>query len=87
MKSPMFVRKETTASGPAFFLRVGRMIEQAGRAALMKSHGSGMIKFVEKASPPNGGEFRSGKVTGGAVGSVKGAKGADTALPAVSCQV
>jgi hypothetical protein len=47
------------------------MIEQAGRVSLMKAQGSGMIRLVEKASPPNGGEFRSGNVTAGSVGSVR----------------
>ena len=48
--------------------------------------GSGMIRFVWKFSPPNGGEFRSGKVTETPVtGSITLATG--TTFPALSCQV
>ena len=38
-KSPMLVRKATTASGPAFFRRVGRIMEQSGRSSHMTQNG------------------------------------------------
>jgi hypothetical protein len=57
---------------------VGRMIETIGNLRLRKIVGSGMIRFVCKASPS---ALRSGK-TRPFVGSVRGG-----AFPALSCQV
>ena len=62
MKSPMLVRNvRAPMAAPSVF--VGRMIETIGRLVSRNGHGSGMIRFVWKSSPPNGGEFRSGNVT------------------------
>src|ERR1700759_4323125 len=67
------------------FVSVGRMMEHGGSLRLRKGHGSGMIGFVLYVSPPNGGEFRSGKVTDTPVtGSLAVSGGA---LPALSAQV
>src|SRR6266567_2335135 len=64
---------------------VGRITEQGGSFRLRKGHGSGMMRLVWKSSPPNGGEFRSGKVTDTPVtGSLAVNAGA---FPALSAQV
>jgi len=62
------------------------MIEQSGKSSLMKSHGSGMIRLVWVSSSAAGGvtALRSGNVN---PLSVNGAKGLDTAPPALSCQM
>src|ERR1019366_2011827 len=65
---------------------VGRMTEQAGRLRLRKGHGSGMIRLVVKISLSFGGAFRFGK-NSPFVGSVNGARGVLSALPALSDQV
>src|SRR5215470_12681660 len=41
---------------------VGRMIETTGNLRSRKTVGSGMIRLVEKSSPPKGGLLRSGKL-------------------------
>src|SRR5205807_297048 len=84
MKSPMAVRKFTTPVAIPF-VWVGRMIETTGSFRLRNGHGSGMIRLVRKSSPPNGGEFRSGKVTDTPVTGSTAVKGG--ALPALSDQV
>ena|SRR5205085_7307034 len=84
MKSPMFVRNCNAPIATPCVL-VGRMIETIGRLRSRNGHGSGMIRFVWKSSPPNGGEFRSGKVTDTPVtGSMAVKRGA---FPASSDQV
>src|SRR5437868_15112222 len=85
MNSPMSVKNLTTAMAIPF-VSVGRIMEHMGRSLLRKGHGSGIIKLVWKVSPPNGAELRSGNVSP-LVGSVKGARGWETALPALSDQV
>src|SRR5881394_3485845 len=85
MKRPIAVRNESAAAA-APRVSVGRMIEHRGSLRLRNGHGSGRIRLVVKSSPPNGGEFRSGKVSP-LVGSVNGASGDDTAAPALSDQV
>ena len=80
MNRPMSVRNLTTPIATPSVL-VGRMAEQGGGLRLMNGYGSGMIRFVWKVSPPNGGAFRSGNVKP-LVGSVKGG-----ALPALFDQV
>src|ERR1700757_5428905 len=84
MKSPMSVRNFTT---PVAIPRVsvGRMIEHGGSLRLRKGHGSGIIRFVWKFSPPNGGEFRSGNVTETPVTGSTAVNGG--ALPALSAHV
>src|SRR6516164_10089391 len=85
MKRPMFVRnvRAPIAMPPVL---VGRIIETMGRLGSKNGHGSGMIKFVWKSSPPNGGEFRSGNVTCTPVtGSTT--SGIGGALPALSDHV
>ena len=85
MKRPMFVRnvRAPIAMPPVL---VGRIIETMGRLGSKNGHGSGMIKFVWKSSPPNGGEFRSGNVTCTPVtGSTT--SGIGGALPALSAHV
>ena len=67
------------------FVSVGRMIEHTGSLRLRNGHGSGMIRFVWNSSPPNGGEFRSGNVTGTLVTGSTAVRGG--ALPALSDQV
>src|SRR5208337_1104652 len=85
MKSPSAV-KALRAPIAAPFVAVGRMIEHAGSCLLRNTVGSGMIRLVWKSSPPNGEEFRSGKVTFTPVtGSTT--SGSCGALPALSCQV
>src|ERR1700722_6319660 len=84
MNSPIAVRKLTTPIAIPF-VSVGRITEHFGSLRLMKGQGSGMIRFVWKFSPPNGGEFRSGKVTETPViGSTAGRGGA---VPPLSAQV
>src|SRR5215471_16033599 len=85
MKRPIAVRNFTTPMATPL-VSVGRMIEHTGRLRLRKGQGSGMIKFVWNVSPPNGVEFRSGNFKP-FVGSVSGASGVETALPALSDQV
>src|ERR1700746_2112475 len=84
MKSPIAVRKSTTFLAIPL-VSVGRMIEHGGSLRLRNGHGSGMIRFVWKSSPPNGGEFRSGKVTDTPVTGSTAVR--DGALPALSDQV
>src|ERR1700758_2890444 len=84
MKSPMAVRKFTTPMAMPF-VSVGRMIEHGGSLRLRNGHGSGMIRLVWKSSPPNGAEFRSGKVTDTPVTGSTAVKGG--AFPALSDQV
>src|SRR5438445_8462129 len=84
MKSPMSVKNLTTPMAIPF-VSVGRMIEHTGSAGLRNGHGSGMIRLVWKSSPPNGGEFRSGKVTDTPVTGSTAVNGG--ALPALSDQV
>src|ERR1700730_18690721 len=62
MKSPSAVRA-FSAPMAAPLVWVGRMIETGGSFRLMNAVGSGMIRFVWKSSPPNGGEFSSLNVT------------------------
>src|SRR5262250_1163693 len=84
MKSPMLVRNvRAPMAAPSVF--VGRMIETIGRLVSRNGHGSGMIRFVWKSSPPNGGEFRSGNVTETPVTGSTAVRGG--ALPALSDQV
>src|SRR5262249_43835506 len=84
MNRPIAVRKLTTPIAIPF-VSVGRMIEHTGSLRLRNGHGSGIIRFVWNSSPPNGGEFRSGKVTDTLVtGSTAVREGA---LPALSDQV
>src|SRR6516162_1499513 len=85
MKSPIAVKNFTTPMATPF-VSVGRMIEHTGRLRLRKGQGSGMMRFVWKVSPPKGEELRSGNVKP-FVGSVSGASGVETALPALSDQV
>ena len=82
MNNPIAVKNFTTPIATPF-VSVGRMIEQTGRLRLRKGQGSGMMRFVWKVSPP---KLRSGNVKL-FVGSVSGASGAETALPALSDQV
>src|SRR5712692_5034655 len=84
MKSPMSVRN-LTAPMAIPFVSVGRMIEHTGSVGLRNGHGSGMIRLVWKFWPPNGGEFRSGKVTDTKVTGSTAVNGG--ALPALSDQV
>src|SRR6266571_4749214 len=84
MKRPMFVRNCSAPMATPSVL-VGRMIETIGRLLSRNGHGSGMIRFVWKSSPPNGGEFRSGKVTDTPVTGSTAVSGG--ALPALSDQV
>src|ERR1017187_966777 len=62
MKRPICVKNLTTPMAIPF-VSVGRITEHRGSLRLINGHGSGMIRLVWKRSPPNGGEFRSGKVT------------------------
>jgi len=80
MNNPMAV-KNLTAPIATPLVSVGRIIEQGGRLRLKNGQGSGMIKLVWKASPPKGGELRSGNISP-FVESVSGG-----ALPALSDQV
>ena len=85
MKSPILVKKFSAPIATPAVL-VGRMIETIGRLVSRNGHGSGMIRFVWKSSPPNGGEFRSGNVTDTPVtGSITFGNGG--ALPALSDHV
>ena len=81
MNSPSAVRA-LTAPIAAPFVLVGRIIEHRGNFRLRNGQGSGKMRFVWYVSPPNGGEFRSGKTSFGLVGSVKAG-----ALPNLSCQI
>jgi len=63
------------------------MIETAGNFRLRNGHGSGMTRLVWKSSPPNGDTLRFGNTSAGFLGSVRGARGSETPLPALSCQV
>src|SRR5205814_977411 len=82
MKSPMFVRNVRAPMATPSVL-VGRMIEQRGNLRLRNGHGSGMIRFFCKSSPPS---ERSGNVTDTPVtGSITLVNGG--ALPALSDQV
>src|SRR3954462_593362 len=85
MNSPIADRKATT---PIAMPRVsvGRITEHLGRLTLRNGHGSGMIRLVLKSSPPNGVASRSGNVRP-FVGSVSGARGIETAAPALSDHV
>jgi hypothetical protein len=60
MKSPTDDRKLTTFMAIPL-VSVGRMMEHAGSLRLKNGHGSGMMRLGRNSSPPNGGEFRSGK--------------------------
>src|SRR5260370_20474285 len=84
MKSPMAARKFATPMAMPF-VSVGRMMEHGGSFRLRNGHGSGIIRLVLKSSPPNGGEFRSGKVTDTPVIGSTADKGG--ALPALSDHV
>src|SRR6516165_6948051 len=85
MINPISVSNFTTPMATPF-VSLGRMIEHTGRLRLRKGHGSGMIRFVWKVSLPKGAELRSGNGKP-FVGSVSGASGVETALPALSDQV
>src|SRR5215469_15402860 len=80
----MEVRKLTTPTATPR-VSVGRMTEHGGSLWLRNGHGSGMIRLVWKVSPPNGEEFRSGKVTDTPVTGSTAVPG--SALPALSDQV
>ena len=81
IKSPIAIRK-LSAPVAAPVVLVGRIMEHAGRLLLKNMVGSGMIRFVWKSSPPNGGALRSGNTSVESLGSVNGG-----AFPALSCQV
>src|ERR1700730_10878571 len=68
------------ATAPALCVDVGRITEQAGRFGLRNSHGSGRILLGWRPSLCG----KTGNVTP-VSGSVKGAKGLDTAFAALSC--
>src|SRR5438477_6179552 len=84
-KSPIAV-KNASAPIAAPRVSVGRIIEHLGSFRLRKGHGSGMIRVVVNVSPPNGGALRFGNVNP-FVGSVRGARGGETAAPALSDHV
>src|SRR5689334_13297766 len=88
-KSPSAVQELTVATAPPSAVEVGRITEQGGKASpSRKSHGSGWILLVWVSSRADAGvtAFRSGNVAPcGFWGSLKGAKGCATALPALSC--
>ena len=86
MKSPSLARA-VNAPMAAPFVSVARMIEHTGNLRLRNGHGSGMIRFVWKSSPPKGEIFRLGNTRLVFVESVRGASGSLTAFPALSCQV
>src|SRR5712664_452449 len=71
IKSPIAVRK-LSAPVAAPVVLVGRMMEHAGRLLLKNMVGSGMIRFVWKSSPPNGGALRPGNTSVESLGSVNG---------------
>src|ERR1700719_618357 len=92
MKSPSSVRL-LTAPIAAFFVSVGRIIEQLGKVLLRNGHGSGMIRLACNVSGWS--KWRSKNVTdelftesktvnGGFPG---GPLGFVFALPALSCHV
>jgi hypothetical protein len=85
MKSPSLVKALTVAAAPPYSSEVGRMIETGGNFRLRNGHGSGMTKLVWNCSPPNGAALRFGNTSWGLFGSVRGARGSETALPALSC--
>src|ERR1019366_7080977 len=84
MKSPIAVRNLITPIAMSF-VSVGRITEQRGSLRLMNGQGSGMIRFVWKRGPPNGGEFRLGNVTETPVIGSTAVRGG--ALPALSAHV
>ncbi len=84
MKSPIAVRKFTTPIAMPLGL-CGPYDRASWKLAAQKWAGSGMIRFVWKFSPPNGGEFRSGKVTETPVTGSTAVQ--EAALPALSAQV
>jgi hypothetical protein len=87
MNSPSATKALIVATAPDCCIEVGRMIETAGNP-LRNGHGSGMIRLVWKSSEPDA--LRSGNTRGNmglAFGSVRGARGIETAFPALSCQV
>src|SRR5579871_2805743 len=85
MKRPIAVKNFTTPMAIPL-VSVGRMMEHFGSDGLRNGHGSGMMRLVVNSSPPNGAALRFGNVSP-LVGSVRGARGGETALPALSDQV
>src|SRR4029077_6657394 len=90
MNSPSAVKAFIVATAPPVSTEVGRMTETAGNFRLRNGHGSGIIRLVWKSSRPNGGgDGKGGTLRFGntRLPSVRGARGSETALPALSCQV
>src|ERR1035438_4861 len=81
MNRPSPMRKLAAATALIWFCPVGLITAQRGRFGLMNSHGTGKIRFV--CSRGLGVASKLGKVNP-LVGSVKGAMGGCTPLPAKS---